>query len=96
MTLTIGIPSRGVNHSLHRVIEHAISLDVDEILVGINPGGEEVDNLSRYVDPRLKITFHEKDLDCMAISDFLLIKRILFSFLGFALMTSHHQMSLIC
>lgn len=62
MTLTIGIPSRGINHSLHRVIQHAISLDVDEILVGINPGGEEVGGLSRYEDPRLKITFHENNL----------------------------------
>jgi hypothetical protein len=62
MTLTVGIPSRGVNPSLFRVIEHALSLDADEIIVAINPGGEAIDDLSKYSDPRLRITFHEEDL----------------------------------
>jgi hypothetical protein len=60
--LTVGIPSRGINSSLHRVIEHALSLEADEILVAINPGGNEIDDLSKYSDPRLRITFHKEDL----------------------------------
>jgi hypothetical protein len=62
MTLTIGIPSRGVDISLFRVIEHALSLDVDEVLVGINPKEEQDIDLSRYSDPRLKIFLHPHDL----------------------------------
>lgn len=62
MTLTIGIPSRGINPSLYRVIEHALSLEVDEIVVGINPTGREKVNLLKYSDPRLKIHFHSRDL----------------------------------
>lgn len=62
MTLTVGIPSRGVNPSLYRVIEHALSLDADEIIVAINPGSEGIDDLSEYSDPRLRIIFHKEDL----------------------------------
>jgi glycosyltransferase involved in cell wall biosynthesis len=62
MTLTVGIPSRGINPSLYRVIDHALSLDADEIIVAINPGGEKIDDLSKYSDPRLRIFFHEDDL----------------------------------
>jgi hypothetical protein len=68
MSLTLGIPSRGVDSSLFRAINHAVSLEVDEILVGINPielnspssprGGE----LSDFGDPRIKFFFHSKDL----------------------------------
>lgn len=62
MTLTVGIPSRGINHSLHRVIRHALSLNVDEILVGINPGGDRSDLPLPYTDTRLKIFYHAQDI----------------------------------
>jgi hypothetical protein len=62
MSLTIGIPSRGSNSSLHRVIRHALTLDVQEILVGINPNGECCEDLSTYSDSRLLFFFHPKDI----------------------------------
>jgi hypothetical protein len=62
MTLTIGIPSRGINLSLHRVIKHALSLDVEEILIGINPGVEGPGDLSEYRDSRIKVFFHSHDI----------------------------------
>lgn len=62
--LTIGIPSKGVNNSLLRVLRITLSFSfVEEVLVGINPG---VDNLeipgSLSADPRVKIKYHPSDL----------------------------------
>lgn len=62
MTLTIGIPSKGVDASLLRVISHAQTLDVDEILVGINPGNSSQMLLEHSNDSRIKVFYHNRDL----------------------------------
>lgn len=72
MTLTIGIPSRGVNSSLRRVIEHALSLDVEEVVVGINPTGGQIEDCAQFIDPRLKIFIHNRDLGLYGNFRFLL------------------------
>lgn len=62
MNLTIAIPTRGVSTSLIRVIEHAISLKADEIIVGINPDNKSDIELPEYEDPRIKIFEHQNNL----------------------------------
>ena len=62
--LTIGIPSKGINESLVRVLRIAVSIsEVERIHVGINPGhvsAEIPPNLLK--DPRVTINLHSEDL----------------------------------
>jgi|LauGreDrversion4_1035100.scaffolds.fasta_scaffold12367_1 hypothetical protein len=62
--LTIGIPSKGINESLVRVLRIALSNSaVEKILVGINPGSVSTEiPLNLMNDPRVAITFHSEDL----------------------------------
>lgn len=62
MGLTIGIPSKGVDESLMRAIKHAQSLNVDQILVGINPGNSVTSELYELEDPRVRVIFYKEDL----------------------------------
>ncbi len=64
MTISIGIPSKGINKSTLRVIGQALNISgVSEVLVSVNPG-EMIEVLSNEIvmDPKVKVTFHEKDL----------------------------------
>ena len=62
--LTIGIPSKGVSYSLHRVLGISLLFSfVDEVIVGINPGVNELDIPSSLTsDPRVKLVYHQTDL----------------------------------
>lgn len=72
MRISLGIPSRGVTSSLYRVVEYALSLDVDEIIVGINPTTDSSEFVNHYGDARLKLFFHNSDLGLYGNFRFLL------------------------
>lgn len=62
--LTIGIPSKGVTYSLLRVLGLSLSFPfIEEVIVGINPGVNEVKFPSSLTsDPRVKLFYHQTDL----------------------------------
>jgi hypothetical protein len=64
MTITVGIPSKGVNQSTLRVIELALSLEgVSEILVSVNPGiDSELLPSEIFSNSKIKVTLHDFDL----------------------------------
>lgn len=63
MSLTIGIPSKGINASLIGAINHALTLHPSEIIVAINPGKNETDLPSLFRDnPSIHFFFHQRDL----------------------------------
>jgi hypothetical protein len=76
MTLTIGIPSRGVSTSLVRVLQHALSLPkVGEILVGINPGDGDTSLLNQFLDLKRIVFFeHQENIGLYGNFRFLLNK----------------------
>lgn len=64
MTISIGIPSKGINKSTLRVIDQALTISgVSEVLVSINPGEmNEVLSSEIVLDPKVKVTIHKRDL----------------------------------
>ena len=64
MTITVGIPSKGVTQSTLRVIELALSLkEVSEILISVNPGEDSALLPSEiFSNPKIKVTYHDFDV----------------------------------
>ncbi len=62
--LTIGIPSKGINDSLVRVLKLALSnVNAVEVLIGVNPGQSDSEIPAHLLlDTRVKITHHQSDL----------------------------------